>query len=72
MTGSRRAAATLTALVAGTALLLTGCTHDASARPGTSQSVSGADDAQLKDMQDKLDAAESAAAQADADATQNN
>ncbi|MFE2474565.1 hypothetical protein [Streptomyces sp. NPDC059389] len=63
----RRAAATVAALAAATALLLTGCTPGASAKPtGT------ADDATVKDMQQKLDDAESAAAQADTDAAQNN
>ncbi|MER7466909.1 hypothetical protein [Streptomyces sp. NPDC097981] len=71
MTVPRRAAAGLAALVAATALLLTGCTPGASAQPTGKQSVSG-DDAQAKDMQQKLDDAESAAAQADSDAGQNN
>ncbi|MER6776080.1 MULTISPECIES: hypothetical protein [unclassified Streptomyces] len=63
----RRAAAALATLAAATALLLTGCMPGASAeRNGT------ADGATVKDMQQKLDDAESAAAQADADATQNN
>ncbi|MFI5672063.1 hypothetical protein [Streptomyces sp. NPDC051704] len=63
----RRAAVALATLAAATALLLTGCTPGATAKPtGT------ADDATVKDMQQKLDDAESAAAQADADATQNN
>ncbi|MEV0411400.1 hypothetical protein AB0I68_11500 [Streptomyces sp. NPDC050448] len=72
MTVPRRAAAGLATLVAAAALLLTGCTPGAKAQPQGTQSVSGADDAQAKDMQQKLDDAESAAAQADSDATQNN
>ncbi|MEV0990373.1 hypothetical protein [Streptomyces sp. NPDC049949] len=63
----RRAAAALATLAAATALLLTGCTPGASAKPNGT-----ADGATVKDMQQKLDDAESAAAQADADATQNN
>ncbi|MEU8841043.1 hypothetical protein AB0D97_18225 [Streptomyces roseus] len=67
VTGPRRAAAALATLAAVTALLITGCTPGATAKPtGT------ADDATVKDMQQKLDDAESAAAQADSDATQNN
>ncbi|WP_329200915.1 MULTISPECIES: hypothetical protein [unclassified Streptomyces] len=68
MTG--RAAAGLVALAAGAALLLTGCGPGASAQHKAPQSVS--DDAKVKEMQDTLDAADDAAAQADADATQNN
>ncbi|MFI8260146.1 MULTISPECIES: hypothetical protein [unclassified Streptomyces] len=63
----RRAAAALAALAAATALLLTGCTPGAAAKPAGT-----ADDATVKDMQQKLDDAESAAAQADTDAAQNN
>ncbi|WP_327281758.1 MULTISPECIES: hypothetical protein [unclassified Streptomyces] len=72
MTVARRAAAGLVVLAAGAALLITGCSPGASAKPSGTQSVSGADDATVKDMQKKLDDAESAAAEADSDATQNN
>lgn len=72
MTVPRRAAAGLAALLTAAALLVTGCTPGASAQPKGTQSGSGADDARAKEMQQKLDDAESAAAQADADATQNN
>ncbi|MFF4099504.1 hypothetical protein [Streptomyces sp. NPDC001903] len=68
----RRAAAALATLATATVLLLTGCTPGASAEPGGARSVSGSDEATVKDMQQKLDDAESAAAQADSDATQNN
>ncbi|GHB55802.1 hypothetical protein GCM10010347_27230 [Streptomyces cirratus] len=68
MTG--RAAAGFAALAAGAVLLLTGCGPGASAQPKAPRSVS--DDAKVKEMQDKLDAADDAAAQADTDATQNN
>ncbi|WP_030159016.1 hypothetical protein [Streptomyces sp. NRRL S-244] len=71
-TSRRRAAAALATLAAATALVLTGCSPGASAKPGGAQSVSGADEATVKDMQQKLDDAESAAAQADSDAAQNN
>lgn len=65
-----RAAAGLVALAAGAALLLTGCGPGATAQPKAPASVS--DDAKAKQMQDTLDAADDAAAQADADAAQNN
>ncbi|MEU6890224.1 hypothetical protein ABZ934_00210 [Streptomyces sp. NPDC046557] len=68
MTG--RAAAGLAALAAGAALLLTGCGPGASAQPKEPRSVS--DDAKVKEMRDNLDAADAAASEADADATQNN
>ncbi|MFB7981051.1 hypothetical protein ACFY0N_11965 [Streptomyces vinaceus] len=72
-TGRRRAACALAALAAATALLLTGCTPGASAGPaGGTRSGSGSDEATVKDMQQKLDDAESAAAQADSNATQDN
>ncbi|MFD7084017.1 hypothetical protein [Streptomyces sp. NPDC059918] len=67
MTGPRRAAAALATLTAVTALLITGCTPGATAKPNST-----ADDATVKDMQQKLDDAESAAARAETDATQNN
>ncbi|MEV6580056.1 hypothetical protein AB0M92_18045 [Streptomyces sp. NPDC051582] len=66
-TGPRRAAAALATLAAVTALLITGCAPGATAKPSST-----ADDATVKDMQQKLDDAESAAAQADSDAAQNN
>ncbi|MFI6143900.1 hypothetical protein [Streptomyces sp. NPDC051109] len=72
VTAPRRAAAALVTLAAATALLLTGCSPGATAKPGGTQSVSGADESTVKDMQQELDDAESAAAQADSDATQNN
>ncbi|MDJ0385166.1 hypothetical protein [Streptomyces sp. G-G2] len=68
----RRAGAALAVLAAGTALLLTGCSPGAHAQPAARQPSSAADRAQLDDMRQKMDAAESAAAEADADATQNN
>ncbi|MDH6575333.1 hypothetical protein [Kitasatospora sp. MAP5-34] len=74
MTVTRRIATGFAAL-AGAALLLTGCGHGstATAGPPSSSSSSGStDDAKLKDMQQKVDSAESAAAQADSDATRNN
>ncbi len=73
MTSTRRTATALAGLVAGAALLLTGCGHGSTApAAGPTPAVSGTGDAQLKDMQQKVDSAESAAAQADSDATQNN
>ncbi|GHE38333.1 hypothetical protein [Streptomyces vinaceus] len=73
VTGRRRAACALAALASATALLLTGCGPGASAGPaGGTRSVSGSDEATVKDMQQKLDDAESAAAQADSNATQDN
>ncbi|WP_158709978.1 hypothetical protein [Streptomyces katrae] len=71
MSVPRRAAAGLATLLTAAALLLTGCLPGAKAQPQGTRSVSS-DDAQAKDMQQKLDDAESAAAQADSDATQNN
>ncbi|MGW7101818.1 hypothetical protein [Streptomyces sp. NPDC054838] len=68
MTG--RAAAGLAALAAAAVLLLTGCGPGAEAQPKAPRPVS--DDARAKEMQDTLDAADSAADQADTDATQNN
>ncbi|MEW1639881.1 hypothetical protein AB0469_38205 [Streptomyces sp. NPDC093801] len=67
---SGRGAAALAALAAGAVLLLTGCGGGAAAHPKAEQSAGA--DGQAADMQAKLDAAESAAAQADADASQNN
>ncbi|MFJ3201386.1 hypothetical protein [Streptomyces sp. NPDC086989] len=72
MTVPRRAALGLAVLLTGAALALTGCMPGASASPKATQSVGGADDATVQDMQKKLDDAESAAAEADSDATQNN
>ncbi|MCX4631768.1 MULTISPECIES: hypothetical protein [unclassified Streptomyces] len=71
MTVPRRAAAGLATLITAAALLLTGCMPGAKAQPQDTQSVSS-DDARAKEMQQKLDDAESAAAQADSDAAQNN
>ncbi|MEU3409141.1 hypothetical protein ABZ766_35065 [Streptomyces sp. NPDC006670] len=70
MTSPRRGAVALAALAAGAVLLLTGCGGGADARPKAEQSAGA--DGQAADMQAKLDAAESAAAQADTDASQNN
>jgi len=67
-----RAAAAVAALAAATALLLTGCGPTAATPDRASQSAPGGDDAQLKDMQQKVDAADNAAAEADSDSTQNN
>ncbi|KMO97679.1 hypothetical protein ACS04_11680 [Streptomyces roseus] len=67
VTGPRRAGAALATLAAVTALLITGCAPGATAKPAGT-----ADGATVKDMQQKVDDAESAAAQADSDATQNN
>ncbi|MEU9177122.1 hypothetical protein AB0C90_09765 [Streptomyces sp. NPDC048550] len=71
MTVPRRAAAGLATLLTAAALLLTGCMPGAKAQPQGTQSV-GSDDARAKEMQQKLDDADSAAAAADSDATQNN
>ncbi|MFE6844105.1 hypothetical protein [Streptomyces sp. NPDC057686] len=71
MTVHRRAAAGLATLITAAALLLTGCMSGTKAQPQDDRSVSS-DDARVKDMQQKLDDAESAAAQADSDAAQNN
>ncbi|MEW2416519.1 hypothetical protein AB0953_22720 [Streptomyces sp. NPDC046866] len=70
MRARRRGAAGLAAALAlGASLLLTGC-GGGGEHPKAEQSA--AVDGQAGDMQAKLDAAESAAAQADADASQNN
>ncbi|MER5732070.1 hypothetical protein ABT084_27700 [Streptomyces sp. NPDC002138] len=69
MTVRRRAAAALAVAAVGTALLLTGCAPDTSARPASEQS---ADKAKQAEMQQKLDDADKAAADADSDAAQNN
>ncbi|MGW2399611.1 hypothetical protein ACWCYY_23915 [Kitasatospora sp. NPDC001664] len=71
MTG-RQAAAAVVTLVTAAVLALTACGPKA-AHQGTdhgSGQSAGADNAQVQDMQQKLDAAESAAAEADADSTQ--
>ncbi|GLX37846.1 hypothetical protein Sros01_39190 [Streptomyces roseochromogenus] len=70
MRSARRGAVALTALAAGAVLLLTGCGGGTAAHPKAEQSAGA--DGQAADMQAKLDAADSAAAQADTDATQNN
>lgn len=74
MTLPRRAAAGLAVLATAAALLVTGCVPGAGSGSGAGKkaSVSGSDDATVKDMQQKMDDAESAAAEADSDATQNN
>ncbi|MFD5422550.1 hypothetical protein ACFWJT_31605 [Streptomyces sp. NPDC127069] len=69
MRSARRGAA-LAALAAGAVLLLTGCGGGGNAHPKAEQSAGA--DGQAADMQAKLDAAENAASQADADASQNN
>lgn len=60
--GSRRAAAAVT--LAALAALITGCGHDDAATPSSTATPSG-----YADMKKKVDAAESAAAAADRDAT---
>ncbi|WP_145794964.1 hypothetical protein [Kitasatospora atroaurantiaca] len=67
-----RATAAVAALAAAAALLLTGCGPTAATPDRAAQSAPGGGDSQLKDMQQKVDAADSAAAEADSDATQNN
>ncbi|MFI8497785.1 hypothetical protein ACIGFK_04665 [Streptomyces sp. NPDC085524] len=61
-----RAATGLAVLVATAALLLTGCGKNEAAAPDSATQT------QTQDMQQKLDNADQAAAQADSDATQNN
>ncbi|MEU8925696.1 hypothetical protein AB0D10_32990 [Kitasatospora sp. NPDC048545] len=61
---SRRPSAVLAALVLAGAALLTACGPAGHQAPG----AGAADSSQVQDMQHKLDAAESAAAQADSDA----
>ncbi|MEU8435996.1 hypothetical protein AB0F18_24445 [Streptomyces sp. NPDC029216] len=70
MRSPRRGGAVLAALAAGAVLLLTGCGGGTGAHPKAEQSAGA--DGQAADMQAKLDAADSAASQADADASQNN
>ncbi|MFJ3788479.1 hypothetical protein [Kitasatospora sp. NPDC090091] len=66
---SRRPAAALAAVVLAGVALLTAC----GPAGGNGDAKSGrADSSQVDDMQQKLDAAESAAAQADADAAADN
>ncbi|BFV60941.1 hypothetical protein KCMC57_up60450 [Kitasatospora sp. CMC57] len=62
------------ALVALAALTLTGCgpTGGSQGTPDRAGQSAGADDAQVKDMQQKVDAAESAASQAESDSAQDN
>ncbi|GGV43083.1 hypothetical protein GCM10010495_70850 [Kitasatospora herbaricolor] len=67
--GRRRATVAAAVLAAAAALLLTGCGPGANP-PG--KAAATADDGQVQQMRQKVDAAESAAAQADSDATQNN
>ncbi len=70
MSLTRRRATAFAALAAGAALLLTGCGGGSDAQPKAEQSAGA--DGQAQDMQAKLDAADSAASQADTDASQNN
>ncbi|MFG2985998.1 hypothetical protein ACGFYQ_32925 [Streptomyces sp. NPDC048258] len=70
MSPTRRGATALTALAAGAVLLLTGCGGGADAQPKAEQSAGA--DGQAEDMRAKLDAADSAASQAEADASQDN
>ncbi|MFD8753606.1 hypothetical protein ACFV0O_21925 [Kitasatospora sp. NPDC059577] len=63
---SRRPSAVLAALVLAGAALLTACGPAGHQDPGAG--AGAADSSQVQDMQHKLDAAESAAAQADSDA----
>ncbi|WP_405676676.1 hypothetical protein OG239_39920 [Streptomyces sp. NBC_00868] len=67
---TRRSATVLAAVAAGAVLLLTGCGGGADAHPKAEQSAGA--DGQAAEMQAKLDAADNAASQADADASQNN
>ncbi|MGC4995224.1 MULTISPECIES: hypothetical protein [unclassified Streptomyces] len=62
MRGTRRAAAAVTLAVL--AVLTTACGHDKAAAPATTATPSG-----YADMKQKVDAAQSAAAAADSDAT---
>ncbi|MCX5215209.1 hypothetical protein OG689_39130 [Kitasatospora sp. NBC_00240] len=64
-----RVGAAAAVLAVAAALLLTGCGPSAKS-PG--KAAATADDGQVQQMQQKVDAAESAAAQADSDATQDN
>ncbi|AUG80817.1 hypothetical protein CFP65_6150 [Kitasatospora sp. MMS16-BH015] len=76
----RSTGAALAALLLGTGLLLTACgpTHQgggqAEQQPASTSSAGAgqADSQQLQEMQQKVDGAESAAAQAESDAGQNN
>ncbi|TYC68135.1 hypothetical protein EH183_40400 [Streptomyces sp. CB01881] len=75
---TRRPAAALVALALAAAALLTGC-GPSGGQSGTSagssagkQDGGAADSAQVQDMQQKLDAAESVAAQADTDTAADN
>ncbi|MFB6613672.1 hypothetical protein ACFCV9_05560 [Streptomyces sp. NPDC056367] len=63
-----RAATGLAVLVATAALLLTGCGKNEAAAPDSATQTQ----TQTQDMQQKLDNADQAAAQADSDAAQNN
>ncbi|MER8182237.1 hypothetical protein [Kitasatospora sp. NPDC094015] len=67
---TRRTAPALAALAAAAALLLTACGPHPAATPATGPST--LDQAQLDALQQKVDAAESAAAAADQNATEDN
>ncbi|MFD7626646.1 hypothetical protein ACFV7Q_11535 [Streptomyces sp. NPDC059851] len=64
MTARIRGAAALAALAAGAALLLTGC--------GGGEESAPAGQSEVADLQQKLDAAEQAASEADRDASEGN
>ncbi|GAA1173260.1 hypothetical protein F4556_007046 [Kitasatospora gansuensis] len=68
----RQAVLGAAALAAFAALTLTGCgpTGGSQGTPDRAGQSAGADDAQVQDMQQKVDAAESAAAQAESDSTE--
>ncbi|MFI5979875.1 hypothetical protein ACIBEA_03245 [Streptomyces sp. NPDC051555] len=68
MSVAHRAAAALAVLATGAALLVTGCSPGTGARPAAERSAGAGDDAQRAQMQQKLDDADKAAADADADA----
>ncbi|WP_457032544.1 hypothetical protein [Kitasatospora sp. P5_F3] len=62
------------AFAAFAVLTLTGCgpTGGSQGTPDRAGQSAGADDAQVQDMQQKIDAAESAAAEAESDSTEDN
>ncbi|MFJ9605882.1 hypothetical protein ACIRS1_05930 [Kitasatospora sp. NPDC101176] len=68
---TRRPATVLATLVLAGTALLTGCGPSGSGA-GADKGAGAADSGQVQDMQHKLDAAESAAAQADADTAADN
>ncbi|WP_406193175.1 hypothetical protein OH807_02285 [Kitasatospora sp. NBC_01560] len=69
---SRRPAAALAALALAAVALLTACGPDQGHSGAGKADGGAADSAQVQDMQHTLDAADSAAAQADADAAADN